>query len=251
MRHALVRGVPDSFGQALTQAPKPRPLDPARARAQHAAYVAALRRVGVAVLELAPDPELPDGCFVEDTAVLVDGTALITRPGAPERRGEGTAVAQVLTASHRLALMEAPATLDGGDVLRCGDTLWIGRSGRTNDAGIAAARAAFPALKVVPVDVPGALHLKCHATALDDATILLADGTLDPAAFAGREVVLIPHDEAYPRAGRRTAGHERDPRRGRIADLPLPAVVSRRPRPQAPAVSSSTVRFSRRATPAS
>lgn len=196
-RHALVRGVPLSFGGALTMAAKPQPLDPLRAAAQHAAYVLALRWLGLDVTVLPADEAFPDGCFVEDTAVLAEGVALITRPGAPSRRGEVAAVREALAASHRLVEMTEGGLLDGGDVLRAYDTLFIGRSSRTDDAGIAAARAAFPTLTVVPVDVADALHLKCIATPLGTDTILLADETVDPRAFAGHEVVLIPHDEAY------------------------------------------------------
>jgi len=197
VRRALVRAVPDSFGAALTMAAKPRPLDPERARAQHAAYVAALRGLGVAVRALPADEACPDCCFIEDTAVVAGDTALLTRPGAASRRGEGEAVAAALADTHRVVRMSGPATLDGGDVLRSGDTLWVGRSGRTDAGGHFAVSLAFPGLRVVPVDVPGALHLQCVATALGPDAVLLAEGTVDPAVFAGREVVLIPQEEAY------------------------------------------------------
>jgi dimethylargininase len=189
---ALVREVSDTFPQALAHTPVV--LDLARARAEHQRYVAVLRALGVAVTELPSLPAHPDACFVEDTVVVVDGRALVTRPGHPSRRGEVDTVAAFL-APHLPVVRMGEGTLDGGDVLRVGSRLYVGRSGRTDAAGIAAIAQAFPELEVVAVDLAEGLHLKSSATALPDGTVVCARAGVDPAVFGGVAWV-VPDDEA-------------------------------------------------------
>lgn len=189
---ALVRAVPASYARCLRESPVA--IDVARAREQHAAYLAALRDAGVELLELPADEAHPDCCFVEDTAVLVDGAALITHPGAPSRRGECAAVAAALAPHLRLTTMSTDAILDGGDVLRTGDTLHVGRSSRTDAAGVAAltAFAAPHGLTVRAVPLAAGLHLKSVVTLADPRTLVLQAGALDPAAFPGLDVIEVP-----------------------------------------------------------
>jgi len=198
---ALVRGVPDSFASALSAAPRDASsqIDVPLARAQHAAYRAALEASGAEVVSLPADERFPDCVFVEDTAVIVDGLALITRPGAPSRRGEPEAVAAALSPHLELAFLEDPATLDGGDCLRLGRTLYIGRSGRTNAAGIAGAHAVLAprGFRVIAVELPpDVLHLKCACSPLPDGRVLLAEGTL-PAALFDAAIVSVPFEDRY------------------------------------------------------
>ena len=139
---ALTRAVPSTFAQATTEAPADPPIDVVVARVQHRAYGIALAALGLEVVEVATDDRFPDACFVEDCAVVAEGVALITRSGAATRRGEVDAVAEAL-ARHaglqQLHRMVGPATLDGGDCLRIGRTLYVGLSGRTNAGGVARA----------------------------------------------------------------------------------------------------------------
>jgi dimethylargininase len=132
---ALVRPPSDAFAEAISSGGAA--IDPDRARAQHAAYRAALADL-VEVVVLPADQELPDACFVDDCAVVFGGQALLTRPGAPSRAAEPERLAEVLAGLvDELHPMTAPATLDGGDVMRLGRTLVAGRSERTGQAGIA------------------------------------------------------------------------------------------------------------------
>ena len=196
---ALLRGVPDSFADALSAAPREIAIDVQLARAQHAAYRAALEASGAVVLELPADERFPDCVFVEDTAVIAGGAALIARPGAPSRRGETEAVAAALARHLELARLEAPATLDGGDCMRLGRTIYIGRSARTNAAGIARAEAALAprGFRIVAVELPpGVLHLKCVCSPLGDDRVLLAEGTL-PAGLFDAGIVWVPAEEQY------------------------------------------------------
>jgi dimethylargininase len=199
MVRAIVRGVPSSFASALAAVPPDEPIDVARARSQHAAYRAALVAMGAQLEELAADERHPDCVFVEDTAVVADGLALITRPGAPSRQGETAAVAAALAAHLEVAHVAAPATVDGGDCMRLGRTIYVGRSARTNTAGIARLAEVFAprGFAVVAVDLPpGVLHLKCVCSPLGDGRVLLAEGTL-PAQLFDAAIVRVPAAEAY------------------------------------------------------
>src|SRR5215831_2781273 len=107
-------------------------IDVARAQRQHAQYVEALSARGCRIEWLAPLPEHPDGVFVEDTAVIVAELAVISRPGAPSRRGEVASVARALGEHLAVRELTEPACLEGGDVLRIGRTFHVGVSGRSN-----------------------------------------------------------------------------------------------------------------------
>lgn len=168
------------------------PIDLERVRAQHDGYLEVLARHGVDLVRLPELPDHPDGVFVEDTVVVVDDLAVLTRPGATSRRGEVSSVRAALAArGYRLAEIAAPATLDGGDVLQVADTVYVGQTTRTSAAGAAqlAALLAPLARRVVPVPVTGMLHLKSAATALPDGTIVAVPGCVPLDAFEGREVV--------------------------------------------------------------
>jgi dimethylargininase len=197
MRHALTRHVPNSFASALAMSRPASPIDVALAQRQHLAYCAAIAECGATVTTLPADEACPDCVFVEDTAVIVDNVALITRPGAPSRQAETPPIARALEAWCELVHMAAPATLDGGDVMRVGATMFVGRSARTNEDGIAALRRAVR-LHVVPIALPpGVLHLKCVVSPLDAETILLADDSLPHDLFPGLRIVRVPRDETY------------------------------------------------------
>lgn len=197
MIRSVIRRVPTSFPRAIARAEAASAIDVELARAQHAAYTAALAACGAHVHALDPDEELPDCCFVEDTAVIAGARALITRPGAPSRRGETAAIAAALRPHLEVVEMTAPATLDGGDCMRVGDTIYVGRSARTNAEGIAQLAAAFPQLRVVALELPpDVLHLKCVCSPLDGDRILLADDSL-PASVFRASIIEIPANETY------------------------------------------------------
>jgi dimethylargininase len=202
----LTRPVPASFADALCAAAPDEPIDLERARDQHAAYVAALAQAGAQIEMLPAADALPDSCFVEDTAVVAAGIALITRPGAASRQPEPAATADALRANptlaarYELAFVREPATLDGGDCMRVGTTIFVGRSARTNAAGIARLADVFEprGLRVVAIDLPAnVLHLKCVCAPLGDDRITLADGSIAADAFGDLHVVRIPADESY------------------------------------------------------
>lgn len=195
--YAVTRAIPDSFVRALSALVPEEPIHVGRARQQHAAYEEALRACGVVVERVAADESCPDCVFVEDTAVIVESVALITRPGAPSRRAETPAIATALARRVECVQMQEGETLDGGDCMRVGDAIYVGRSARTNAAGIARLATAFPRKRVVAVDMPpGVLHLKCVCSPLDDERILLADASIPASTFAA-SIVRVPADETY------------------------------------------------------
>ncbi len=194
-RHALVRSIPDSFVSALTSRSGPPPAVDL-ARNEHARYVTALREgLGLDILTLPADEAQPDCVFVEDSAIVVDGLAIETRSAVPSRQGERAAVIAAVGAYLPTATLPPGATLDGGDVLAVGRSLYVGLTARSNPAAVAALQALLPQRRVVGLPVPHGLHLKCHATSPDNQHILLAEGTLPAEAFA-EPVWWVPAEEA-------------------------------------------------------
>jgi dimethylargininase len=173
---ALVRAPSSRLAEGIVTHIRRAPVDVALARAQHAAYASALAASGWQVQEVPVAEDCPDSVFVEDTAVVCQDLAVLARPGAPARRAE---VADVAAMAGRLGLRTAtiqePGTLDGGDVLQAGDTVYVGRGGRTNAAGIRQLRALLAPLgrTVIGVPLTNVLHLKSAVTALPDGTFLL------------------------------------------------------------------------------
>lgn len=175
------------------------PIDLARARAQHAEYRRVLTSLGAEVRVVDVSPQGPDAVFVEDAVVVLADRAVLTRMGVASRRAEVENLAPVLGEYRRLVRVEAPATLEGGDVLRVGRTLYVGQSVRTDAAGIAALAAhAEPAgYRVVRVAVEGCLHLKTACTALDAETLLANPGWVDVGAFQGMKIVEVDASEPF------------------------------------------------------
>lgn len=198
---ALTRPVPPSIAECELTHLAREPIYWSRATEQHRQYEAALISLGCRVEHLPAQPALPDSVFVEDTAVVVDECAVIARPGAQSRRGETATVAKALGAYRTLSTIEAPGTLDGGDVLRVGRQIFVGLSSRTNADGarqLAAFLTPFGYM-VATTAVRECLHLKSAVSALPDGRLLLNPRWADGAAFAG--ISWLEVDPAEPSAG--------------------------------------------------
>jgi len=174
-------------------------IDIAKAAEQHRQYEACLRAMGAEVISLPAEAELPDSVFVEDPAVVVDEVAVLTRPGAESRRLEGQSLAKTLARFRPLRWMQAPATLEGGDVMRAGKTFYVGASARTNAAGMAQlAEELKPyGYEVKPVEVRGCLHLKSGCCYLGEGTVLANRDWVDTEALAGLRIVEVAPDEPW------------------------------------------------------
>lgn len=167
-------------------------IDVERARAQHAAYRAALGEAGWQLCEIEPADACPDSVFIEDALVVCDRLAVITRPGAPQRRPETAgAEAAARTAGLDVVHIREPGTLDGGDVLQVGTTVYVGHGGRTNAEGIRQLQMHLEPVgrRVVPVGLRDVLHLKSAVTALPDGTLVAAPDRLDTSALPALHAV--------------------------------------------------------------
>jgi dimethylargininase len=165
------------------------PIDLELARAQHLKYEECLAGLGCELVRLPAEPRLPDSVFVEDTAVVLDEVALITRPGARSRRAETKPVAEVLTSYRRVFHVHAPCTLDGGDVLVVGRRVFVGLSRRTNQEGLEEVRSLLTPFGCLVEGVPvrGALHLKSAVTRVGERTLLVNHNWTDTSALASAE----------------------------------------------------------------
>ena len=194
---ALTREVPPSIDRCELTFIGREPIDLPRAQAQHDAYCARLAGAGLQVVRLSADPACPDCCFVEDTAVVLDELAIVTVPGAEPRRAETAAIAEALVPYRPIVQMALPATLEGGDVLQMGRRLFVGRSSRSNPAGIDFLRRAVSphGYELVAVDVAGCLHLKSAVTALDEETVLANPAWIDVTPLAAYRTLQVAPGE--------------------------------------------------------
>jgi dimethylargininase len=196
---ALTRAVSPAIAACeLTHLPRV-PIDARKASAQHARYERVLQDLGCTVRRLDAGPEMPDSVFIEDIAVVLDETAILTRPGAESRRAESPAVAEALQAYRPLARIDPPGTMDGGDVLVAGRSIFVGCSSRTNGAGIDRLRQLVTGLgyALQPVSVRGCLHLKSAVCAANDETLLMNPAWARPEEFRGFDIIDVDPREAY------------------------------------------------------
>jgi len=172
------------------------PIDASVATAQHAAYERALTDAGFTIVRLPDLPDDPDAVFVEDTALLLDGHAIITRPGAASRIGEIDSTAAGLAGHFELHRIER-GHVDGGDVLRIGKQLYVGLSTRTDAEGVATLAELVRPLgfEVVEARLRDCLHLKTGATTAGDGVLLCNERCVDPGQFAGVEPLAVSADE--------------------------------------------------------
>ena len=216
---AIIRAVSPKIGQCELTHLQRQAIDANLAKAQHGQYEACLAGLGCELHRLPAEPDLPDSVFVEDTAVVLDELAIITRPGATSRRPETESVARALEPFRPLAFIQPPGTLDGGDLLRVGPVLYIGLSGRSNQAGVRQMRDLVEPFgyRVEGVPVAGCLHLKSAVTQVAEDALLInrewVDGQIfralklidvDPVEPMGANALLVGSVAVYPSAYPRT-----------------------------------------------
>ena len=199
---AIVRPPAPNFAHGLTTAGLGAP-DYELALKQHEAYCVALAQCGITLTRLEPDPNYPDSTFVEDTAILTSHGAVLARPGAPSRGGEVASMRRVLADFFpNLASIEAPGTVDGGDVCEAGNHFFIGLSERTNEAGAQRltellAPSCYTSCAVDIRDIDGLLHLKSGLASLGDNRLVAAEGLAGRTEFAGFDLVVVSVKETY------------------------------------------------------
>ena len=199
MLTALTREVPPTIVNCELTHLEREPIDFRRAVEQHWQYEKALTEIGCRIERVAPLPDFPDSVFVEDTAVVLPELAVITRPGAASRRAEVKSVADVMCGYRRVAFIDSPGTLDGGDVLTIGRTIYVGASTRTNADGIRqlSQLTSEHGYTVRPLTTLGCLHLKSAVTRVAEDVVLLNPEWVDPSAFEEMRRIEVHPAEPY------------------------------------------------------
>lgn len=173
------------------------PIDVELATRQHRGYVRALAALGVAVRELPVLEECPDSCFVEDPALVLGEVAVILRPALDSRRGEVESVAAALREERELVHIETPATIEGGDILVVDETIYVGRTSRTNRAGVESLSELLHPFgyRVRSIEIPDCLHLKSAVTRIGPELLLANPDWMNTRQLGGIEVVEVDPTE--------------------------------------------------------
>ncbi|HMG72560.1 MAG TPA: hypothetical protein VK582_03595 [Pyrinomonadaceae bacterium] len=199
---AIVRPPAPNFAEGLTTANLGAPSYE-RALEQHDAYCTALAQCGLTLTRLEPDPTYPDSTFVEDTAILTERCAVLTRPGGPSRTGEVASIRSVLTTFFSsLPAIHSPGTVDGGDVCEAGDHFFIGISERTNEAGARQLAELLGSINYTSsfvdiLGVKGVLHLKSGLAYLGEGRLALIAAFANRTEFRDYDLVPLAPDEEY------------------------------------------------------
>ena len=175
------------------------PIDVKTARKQHAKFAGELKELGVDVETLAPLPDQPDGVFVEDAALVLPEVGVIACTNVTSRQSEIETVATTVARYRPVVRIVPPASIDGGDVLRIGRTLFVGISGRTNNEGAAALAETVEAhgYEVRPVEIHGCLHLKTACTFIPPHFLVVNPEWVDAKAFGDLRVITVDESEPF------------------------------------------------------
>ena len=195
---AIVRKPGTTFSQGLSSTDLGKP-DYQLCLKQHQAYCEALKSCGLKVYELKADENYPDSTFVEDTAIVTKKCAIITHPGHASRRGEIESIAEELIKHHPIERIEAPGTLDGGDIMQVEDHFYIGLSNRTNNEGAKQLtnflnKYGYTASTIKVRDI---LHLKSGINYIGDGIIVMMEALKETKEIASFEKILITEEETY------------------------------------------------------
>ncbi len=195
---AITRLPGNDFAQGLTSAGRG-PPDYNLCLQQHAAYVDTLKRLGLQVIELEPQPGFPDACFVEDVAVVTPEIAVITRPGVQSRRGETAFIESALEDHRKIMFIENPGTLEGGDVMIVGKNCYVGISQRTNARGAEQLHDILESFGYTThaIEMNEGLHLKSDVNYVDEETLVVTNAMSQRSEFADYKKIAINKNERY------------------------------------------------------
>jgi dimethylargininase len=193
---ALVREPGDTYTGCISSHPQHHTVDLIKARAQHAIYCKVLSELGLEVIRVPRDDQHPDACFIEDNAVVYGGKGFICRMAKESRRGEQPGVVAVLEEYVQVKWAEAPATIEGGDMVHLGDRLICGVTERTNLEGISQMRE-WLGVRVDTIADPEIMHLKSYVTSLGAGKVIATWKYATHQALEGLEVLVIPEGEEY------------------------------------------------------
>ena len=199
MLTAITRAVSPTLTKCELTCRDREPIDVGRASMEHANYLAILFELGIEVITIPADPELPDCVFVEDQAFVLDELAVITRSGARSRRAERDAIAQELSQLRPLQWIRKPGRIDGGDILRLGRRLFVGRSSRSDDEGLRQLAKIVQPLdyEVIAMPMKGCLHLKSACCPVGESRVIANRDWIDDTVLDSIEVIDVPKTEPY------------------------------------------------------
>lgn len=199
MTIAVTRKVSPRFNECEITHIERTPINLDIARAQHDEYVKTLAKLGCQIIELPEEPDLPDSVFVEDTAFILPEAAVITRPGADSRKPETETIIRALAPYRTLVHVTAPATVDGGDVLVLGKTIYIGMSTRSTMQAVEQLNTALDryGYTVHGIELTDCLHLKTAVTRVNDNTLLINRNWVDANHFNGFDLIDVNASEPF------------------------------------------------------
>ena len=199
MLTAITRQVSPSINKCELTHLERQPIDFELAGKQHEKYEEVLRSLGVKLISLPVETELPDSVFVEDIAIVLDEIGVITRPGADSRRPEIPSIAAALSQFRKLGYLKEPATMDGGDVLVVGKTIYVGLSSRSNQKAVAQLQNILNPFgySVKEVEIHGCLHLKSGVTRVAEHTLLINPKWVEKKYFPGLGFIEIDPSEPF------------------------------------------------------
>ena len=199
MKMAITRQVSPAINQCELTHIAREPIDYKRACAQHRQYEDTLRSLGLTVISLNAEPDLPDSVFVEDVALVLNECAIMLNPGASSRRPEVASVEKALAPYREIFHIQPPGTVDGGDILTVGRTIYVGLSSRSTEDAIGQMRAVLEArgYQVQGANVTGCLHLKSAVTQVSDDTLLINPEWVSKDDFPGMKFIEVDPSEPY------------------------------------------------------
>jgi len=197
VKYAVVRPVPDSYDLCVRTGSEK--IDVNLAKRQHAEYCNALQKLGLKLIWVKGDNTLPDSCFVEDTAVIFEDKAVICNMKVESRANEVVEVVRVLEKLKDVHYIKPPATIDGGDVLRIENFVFVGLSTRTNLNAVDQLRKILEKtkIKIFPVKVQNVLHLKSACTYLGNHCVILSRGHFNTDILRDYKRIVAPKGEEY------------------------------------------------------
>lgn len=196
---AIIREIPDSFKNCITTQENISPINVEKARMQHHRYCSILKSLGLQLIRIEADENLPDCCFTEDTVIVLNELAIVANPMERSRKGESEEIVKILRPLRKLFHLKEPAYLDGGDVIVIGKRIFIGLSARTNQKAIDQVEEWVKdfGYEVRGVPVQRTLHLKSACTYIGNGTMLLSPTDVDPLIFKEYSIIEVPASERY------------------------------------------------------
>ena len=195
-KHAIVRQIADSYTSCISSHPLHKKLNLEKAREQHSLYVKTLQELGLDLIILSALNKFPDSCFVEDTAIIHDSKAVITRMGVSSREGESATIADVLKDYFDLSYIKQPGTIEGGDVVHLSNKLLSGISQRTNREGVSQT-SSFLNVQIETIIDPSIIHLKSHISYLTNNTVLVTSKYASDGTIKKYNKIVVPQSEEY------------------------------------------------------